>query len=60
MPLNSASYYGKTPIEIPFVPKINRIVQVVLKFRGEPDTELDVKVTVKDWEDFIDQEITFD
>lgn len=60
MPLNNASYYGKTPIEIPFVPKINRIVQVVLKFRGEPDTKLDVKVTVKDWEDFIDQEITFD
>ena len=60
MPLNNTSYYGKTPIEIPFVPKINRIVQVVLKFRGEPDTNLDVKVTVKDWEDFINQEITFD
>lgn len=60
MPLNNASYYGKTPIEIPFVPKINRIVQVVLKFRGEPDTDLDVKVTVKDWEDFIGQDITFD
>ncbi|MFC4673764.1 FimB/Mfa2 family fimbrial subunit [Dysgonomonas termitidis] len=60
MPLNNASYYGKTPIVIPFVPKINRIVQVVLKFRGEPDTDLDVKVTVKDWETSIDQDIIFE
>lgn len=59
MPLNSTSYYGKTPIEIPFVPKVNRIVQVVLTFRGEPDTQLDIKVTVKDWEDYVTQEETF-
>lgn len=61
MPLNNGSYYGETvnPIEIPYTPKINRIVQVWLKFRGEPQTKLDVKVTVKDWEDYSTQEETF-
>lgn len=59
MPLNNASYYGKTPIEISITPKVNRIVQIGLKFRGEPDTELDVKVTVKDWAGEVEQEQTF-
>lgn len=60
MPLKGQSYYGKTPFEISFVPKINRIIQLVLTFRGEPNTNLDVKVTVKDWEDPIDQEVEFE
>lgn len=59
MPLKGQSYFGKTPFEISFVPKVNRIIQLVLTFRGEPDTNLDVKVTVKDWEDPIDQEEVF-
>ena len=62
MPLKSESYFGKTktPIEISYVPKINRIVRVILNFRGEPDTDLGVKVTVKEWEDPIDQDVTFE
>lgn len=59
MPLKGQSYYGKTPVEISFVPKINRIIQLKVTFRGEPDTNLDVKVTVKDWEDPIDQHEEF-
>lgn len=59
MPLKGQSYFGKTPFEIPFVPKINSIIQIILTFRGEPETGLDVKVTVKDWEDPIDQEEIF-
>lgn len=55
MPLNKQSYFGKTPFYISFVPKINRIIQVILTFRGEPDTFLDVKLAVKEWEKPIDQ-----
>lgn len=60
MPLKGQSYFGKSPFEISFVPKINRIIQLVLTFRGEPETNLDVKVTVKEWADPIDQEVIFD
>lgn len=60
MPLKGQSYFGKTPVEISIVPKINRIIQLIVTFRGEPATKLDIKVTVKDWEDPIDQDITFD
>lgn len=60
MPLKGQSYYGKTPFEISFVPKINRVIQLVLTFRGEPDTNLDIKVSVKDWEDPIEQEEEFE
>lgn len=59
MLLNGVPFYGKGAVEIPFVPKVNRIVQVNLTFRGEPDTELDIKVTVKDWEPYINQDETF-
>ncbi|MBK5719721.1 FimB/Mfa2 family fimbrial subunit [Dysgonomonas sp. Marseille-P4677] len=62
MPLKGTSYFGKTrtPIEISYVPKINRIIQLTVTFRGEPDTYLDVKVGVKDWEDPIKQEVEFE
>lgn len=60
MPLGNKSYFGKTPVEISIVPKINRVLQLVLTFRGEPATNLDLKVTVKDWEDPIDQNVDFD
>jgi hypothetical protein len=59
MPLNGQSYFGKTPVEISFVPKINRIIQLVVTFSGEPETNLDVKVTVKDWKD-VDQSVIFE
>lgn len=59
MPLNGKSYYGKTPVEISFVPKINRIIQLIVTFSGEPETNLDVKVTVKDWKD-ADQSVVFE
>jgi len=60
MPLKGQSYFGKTPIEISFVPKINRIIQLIVTFRGEPETNLSINITVKDWADPIDQEIIFD
>ncbi|MBB4035324.1 hypothetical protein GGR21_001213 [Dysgonomonas hofstadii] len=61
MPLKGESYFGKTetPIEISHVPKVNSIIQLKLNFRGEPGTNLDLKVTVKDWVD-VDQEVTFE
>lgn len=61
MPLNGDSYYGKTetPITISYVPKINRIIRLEIVFRGEPETKLDVKVTVKDWENTPDQKEEF-
>lgn len=59
MPLKGQSYFGKTPIEISFVPKINRITQLIVTFRGEPETNLDIKVTVKDWAD-VDQSVIFE
>lgn len=52
MPIAGQPFYGKsdTPIEIIHTPKPNTIIRVnILKFRGEPDTNLDIKVTVKDW-----------
>lgn len=60
MPLKGQSYFGKTPVEISFVPKVNRIIQLIVTFRGEPETNLDIKVTVKDWADPIDQEVIFE
>lgn len=60
MPLKGESYFGKTPVEISFVPKVNRIIQLIVTFRGEPETNLDIKVTVKDWADPIDQEVIFE
>ncbi len=60
MPLKGESYFGKTPFEISFTPKLNHIIRINLKFRGEPPTDLDVKVTVKPWEEPIDQEVIFD
>lgn len=62
MPLNDQSYFGKSdpPITISYVPKINRIIQLNVKFTGEADTKLDVKVTVKDWDsEIIEQEEEF-
>lgn len=57
MPINNLPFYGLTadPIEIPFVPKPNGIIEVNLTFRGEPNTNLDVKITAKEWEPYIDQ-----
>ncbi|MDR1504740.1 MAG: FimB/Mfa2 family fimbrial subunit [Prevotella sp.] len=60
MPLKGQSYFGKTPVEISFVPKINRIIQLIVTFRGEPETNLSINITVKDWADPIDQEIIFE
>lgn len=60
MPQKNESYFGKTPFEISFSPKLNQIIQIRLKFRGAPATDLDVKVNVKPWEDPIDQEVIFD
>lgn len=51
MPLANAPFYGKTetpqPISIPI--QANHIVLVKVIFSGEPDTDLDIKVTVKPW-----------
>lgn len=60
MPLKGQNYFGKTPVEISFVPKINRIIQLIVTFRGEPETNLSINITVKDWADPIDQEIIFE
>lgn len=60
MPLKGQSYFGKTPVEISYVPKVNRIIQIIVTFRGEPETNLDIRITVKDWVDPIDQEVIFD
>lgn len=60
MPLKGMSYYGKTPIVIQSTPKINSIIRLLVTFRGEPNTDLDVKVTVKEWEDPINQVVEFD
>lgn len=64
MPLKNSlgileDYYGKTAddsgnpiLNIPFVPKANGIIQIIVKsFTGEPATELDMSVTVKPWKD---------
>lgn len=55
MPINNLPFYGNSPVEIPFVPKPNGIIEVNLTFRGEPGTNLDVKITAKDWEPYINQ-----
>jgi len=60
MPLNKGIYYGRTPVEISFVPKVNKRIILNVTFRAEPQTNLDLKVTVKDWEDPINQVVTFD
>lgn len=59
MPINNQPFHGKSPFEIPFVVKPNGIIEVSLTFRGEPDTNLDVKITAKDWEPYVDQTETF-
>jgi len=59
MPLNRQSYFGKTPVEISISPKINSIIQLFVTFRGEPETNLDIKVTVKDWVD-VEQSVIFE
>lgn len=59
MILGGSPFFGKGPIVVPFVPKPNRIVEVKLNFRGEPDALLDIKTTVKEWEDEIIQNEEF-
>lgn len=62
MPLNGQLFYGKTkvPVTISIAPKINRIIQLRVNFRAQIETELDVQVSVKDWEDPIYQDEVFD
>lgn len=55
MPINNLPFHGNSPVEIPFVPKPNGIIEINLTFRGEPGTNLDVKITAKDWEPYINQ-----
>lgn len=59
MPLKGQSYFGKTPVKLSFVPKVNCITRVVVTFRGEPNTDLDIKVTVKPWQD-VNQDVEFE
>lgn len=56
MPLENQEYFGKSAngIEIPYVPKVNSIIQVYVTFYGR--TSLDIKIGVKPWEDWIIQE----
>lgn len=60
MPINGEDFYGDSPFEIPFVPLPNGIIEIYLTFKGEPNTKLDVKVTVKDWGPYIYQTGTFE
>lgn len=53
MPLGGNAFHGKTPVDISFIPKPNTIIRLFVTFRGEPDTSLDIKVSVKEWEDYI-------
>ncbi len=60
MPMNGLPFYGQSPVsipstDIPFIPVPNGIIEINLTFKGEPDTNLDVKVTAKEWEPYIDQ-----
>lgn len=59
MPLGNQEYFGRSAqgIEIPYVPKPNSIVRVNVTFHGK--TSLDIKVGVKPWEDWIDQNVEF-
>lgn len=59
MPLKGKAYYGKGAVTIPYVPKINSITQVSITLRAEPNTLLDIKITVKDWEKEIVQSEEF-
>jgi hypothetical protein len=59
MPQKGKSFFGKTPVKIASIPRVNGIIQLYVTFRGEPDTNLDIKVKVKDWVD-VDQEVTFE
>lgn len=60
MPLGNKEYFGRSKdgIEIPYVPKVNSIIQVNVTFYGK--TSLDIKISVKDWEDWIIQEEEFE
>ncbi|HBX44270.1 FimB/Mfa2 family fimbrial subunit [Limibacterium fermenti] len=60
MPLSGQAYFGKSKegIEIPYVPKVNSIIQVNVTFYGK--TSMDIKIDVKPWEDWIIQEETFE
>lgn len=67
MILGGNEFYGKSvdpitqiPIQINFVPQPNKIIEITIKkFSGEPDTKLDIKVTVKDW-GTVEQGVTFE
>lgn len=60
MPLGGKEYFGRSAegIEIPIVPKVNSIMQVTVTFYGK--TSLDIKIGVKEWEDWIIQEKVFE
>ncbi len=60
MPLGGEAYFGRSEegIEIPIVPKVNSIMQVTVTFYGK--TSLDIKIGVKEWEDWIIQEEVFE
>lgn len=61
MILNNQEYFGKTStelVEIEHTPEPNKIIQVKIRFRGEPNTNLDIKVTVRDWAK-VEQNIEF-
>lgn len=55
MPIEGNSFHGKTPVDLSFAPRPNSIIRLFVTFRGEPNTSLDIKVSVKDWEDYITQ-----
>lgn len=60
MPLGNKEYFGRSAegIEIPYVPKVNCIIQINVTFYGR--TSLDIKIGVKPWEDWIIQEEEFE
>lgn len=59
MPLGNKEYFGRSKdgIEIPYVPKVNGIIQINVTFYGK--TSLDIKIGVKEWEDWITQDEAF-
>lgn len=62
MPIGGNPFYGKsvTPINISASPQTNEVIGVAItKFSGEPGTELDIKVTVRDWYGEVNQNVEF-